>query len=1059
MELSKQRGVTLAALVAMLASVLVLVPVVAQSANAGTGPTVFINEIHYDNSGSDVGEAIEIAGPTGTDLTGWSVVFYNGNGGTEYDSVALSGVLADQGGGYGTTSEAVAGIQNGAPDGMALVDDGGAVIQFLSYEGSFTAVGGVADGLVSVDIGVSESSDTVEGTSMQLVGTGTTADDFTWTTGAADSFGSPNAGQTFLGDGGDPPPPLVINEIMQNPSAVSDDFGEYFEIYNAGTLDVDITGWTVKDDDSDSFVIAATLVVPADGYVVLGKDADTAVNGGVPVDYAFGGDMFLSNSSDELVLIDLDLVEVDRVNWDNGATFPDPNGMSMALIDPAMDNNVGANWCESGTAFGDGDFGSPGAANDCFVAPPVDLCVASVTHTIMEVQGSGDASPIDGAEVIVEGVVYSDFQETLDDDRLGGLFIQDAVGDGDPATSDGVFLFTGSSPVAVAPGDVVRVQGFVDEFFDDTQISVSLLQVCGSADVPAATLVDLPAPEGGSLEPYEGMHVTFGELFVSDTFNLHRFGETILSIDAPLVIPTNIAAPGSDANAQEDLNARSIVTLDTGSDISFPDEVPYFTDAGTLRRGDSATGITGPLGFSFGAYRVYNPDVSFDQNELRPERPEVGGTLTVASFNVLNYWTTIDDGSNGGRGADSLAELARQTDKLVTAILALESDIIGLQELENNGPTAIGALVDALNAADANPTWAFVEDPEYPGGLESTNAIKVGIIYRSDVATPVGDSVADDDPIYAEDRPPVAQTFDVDGEVFTLVVNHYKSKGSSGATGLDEDQGDGQGAYNFRRTLMAEASVAFMAELQALSGDDDVLMVGDLNSYRLEDPVATLEAGGLVNLTAHLPVEDLYSFVFFGAEGQLDYAFGTPSLADLVTGAAIWHINADEPRVLDYNDGIIDPAESSSAFNQPVFDPSTPYKSSDHDAVLVGIEFCDTIAPVISATPSLSVLWPPNHKYVDITVDVVASDNSGVVNVELISAVSSEAETGRGDNTLNDVIVVDDTTFKLRAERHVNGSGRVYTITYEATDDCGNTAIATAEVTVPRHMRRGATAV
>jgi hypothetical protein len=121
--------------------------------------TVFINEIHYDNTGIDAGEAIEIAGPAGTDLTGWSLVLYNGSGGAVYDTDPLSGVIADQADGYGTVSLSYPsnGIQNGAPDGIALVDAASAVVQLLSYEGTFVAVGGPADGLSSTDIGVSRS--------------------------------------------------------------------------------------------------------------------------------------------------------------------------------------------------------------------------------------------------------------------------------------------------------------------------------------------------------------------------------------------------------------------------------------------------------------------------------------------------------------------------------------------------------------------------------------------------------------------------------------------------------------------------------------------------------------------------------------------------------------------------------------------------------------------------------------------------------------------------------------------------------------------------------------
>jgi len=163
-----------------------------------TGPSVFINEIHYDNDGTDAGETIEIAGPAGTDLSGWSLVLYNGNGGAIYNTNDLSGIIPDQQNGFGTLvfTYPVNGIQNGSPDGVALVN-GSTVVQFLSYEGSFTAVDGPAAGEVSVDIGVSEPYTTAVGDSLQLIGVGTSYDDFTWDNPQANTFGAVNTGQNF----------------------------------------------------------------------------------------------------------------------------------------------------------------------------------------------------------------------------------------------------------------------------------------------------------------------------------------------------------------------------------------------------------------------------------------------------------------------------------------------------------------------------------------------------------------------------------------------------------------------------------------------------------------------------------------------------------------------------------------------------------------------------------------------------------------------------------------------------------------------------------------------
>ena len=178
---------------------------------------VFINEIHYDNSGSDAGEAIEVAGPAGTNLAGWTLLLYNGSAtqGTVYSTIGLAGTLPNQQSGCGTLSFSQAGIQNGAPDGIALVDPGSALIQFLSYEGTFTGIGGPADTILSTDIGVSESSSTPLGNSLQLAGTGASAADFTWQTDGPNTFGSVNTGQTLTGCAGIEAAPAVVTT---NPS-------------------------------------------------------------------------------------------------------------------------------------------------------------------------------------------------------------------------------------------------------------------------------------------------------------------------------------------------------------------------------------------------------------------------------------------------------------------------------------------------------------------------------------------------------------------------------------------------------------------------------------------------------------------------------------------------------------------------------------------------------------------------------------------------------------------------------------------------------------------------
>jgi len=232
---------------------------------------IFINEIHYDNTGTDAGEAIEVAGPAGTDLTGWSIVLYNGSGGAVYDTDVLSGTIPDLGGGFGVVvlNYPSNGIQNGAPDGIALVNASSTVVQFLSYEGTFTAVGGAANGMLSTDIGVSEAGTEAAGQSLRLSGTGANYEDFTWNAPATASFGAFNTGQTFAG--GEVTPSVTTTSPTNGATGIAIDADITINFSEA----VDVTGSWFSITGASSGAHTATVSGGPQSFT-LNPDADFA---------------------------------------------------------------------------------------------------------------------------------------------------------------------------------------------------------------------------------------------------------------------------------------------------------------------------------------------------------------------------------------------------------------------------------------------------------------------------------------------------------------------------------------------------------------------------------------------------------------------------------------------------------------------------------------------------------------------------------------------------------------------------------------------------------------
>ncbi len=644
--------------------------------------------------------------------------------------------------------------------------------------------------------------------------------------------------------------------------------------------------------------------------------------------------------------------------------------------------------------------GSPQTAN-CVVS--VVVSPPPIVIFIHDVQGNGAATPIPGATVTVEGIVTADFQGSL---QVRGFFLQeeDVDADADPATSEGIYVFCSACPTAVAEGQKVQVTGTVSEFNNMTEITAttapSVVVTNAGNNLALVTPATIDLPIAGVVDDYyearEGMKVTFVDtLTVSEYFELGRFGQTVLYEGGRPRQFTEANPPGAAGLAAhlDNLSRREVILdddnnaqewyLTTSTPAGPADGLQYVfypranggLSVGTqgtdfFRGGDLVNSLTGVLDWSFPGFgantwrirpTAANPATFTVANPRPATPPAVGGAIKVVGMNLLNYFTTIDTTASnssgpcgpGGtldcRGADSVAELTRQRDRASIVVCTLNADVYGFAELENTTPSAsITDLLGAINArcGGAHP-YAFVNT----GATLGTDAIRVQEIYRTGIVSPVGSPLSDLDPVH--NRPPTAQTFDVVdaanpafGQRFTVITNHFKSKGCPG-TGADADQGDGQGCFNATRTAQATRLLTWInSTVVPAAGDPDVILVGDFNAYAKEDPVTTLISGGYSDLETLFHGANAYSYLFDAQLGHLDYGFASASMVSQVTGADAWHINADETDLFDYNDEIKDTGESTfeekpdgSALVPPrvVFQPGTPYRASDHDPVLLGL--------------------------------------------------------------------------------------------------------------------------
>lgn len=573
------------------------------------------------------------------------------------------------------------------------------------------------------------------------------------------------------------------------------------------------------------------------------------------------------------------------------------------------------------------------------------VCGADFTP-IAAIQGTGNISPLVGQTVVVEAVVT----HTLPGLRGYMLQAADHEQDGDPRSSEGIFVFTNNASLGVTTGQRVRLRAQIAEAFTNTQLqNITATIACGTAALPTPVSIRLPVVSADYLERYEGMLVQFEqELTVNGNYTLGRFGELVLAYGRRYT-PTQVVAPGAAAQALAAEQRLNKIVLDDGSSAQNPANVPYpapgLSAFNTVRAGDTITGLTGTIIYSFNEYRI-NPTqyVNVVATNPRTAAPELAGqgNLKIASFNVLNYFN--GDGEGGGfptpRGANNLQEFERQKAKILAALTALDATVIGLMEVENDGFTttsAIADLVTGLRQYSGIADWQYVAVNAPKIG---TDEITVGMLYRADLVMPVEAAKILDEqnsaigsnglPLFdtRRNRPMLAQRFRLlENEAeFAVMVNHLKSKGSACAG--EPDLNDGQGNCNLTRTRAAEAIGIFAAEQFA---DIPAVVLGDLNAYAKEDPLTTLARADYLSAFEVLGKTPSYGYIFDNLSGQLDHMLLNTKARDYLVDVAEWHINADEPIALDYN------LEFKTSQQQNDFYAPDAYRSSDHDPVVVAL--------------------------------------------------------------------------------------------------------------------------
>ncbi len=744
------------------------------------------------------------------------------------------------------------------------------------------------------------------------------------------------------------------------------------EIYNPDGTTVNLADYEIQQFTNGSTTKSATFTLQGSlaskaKYVVGRTELQTEI--GSKVNQVAG---LAFNGNDALVLL-YKGVPVDRfgrvgedpgTGW-SGANFSSyKNSLSriktsnnVTSIDPTAVFNLESEWLK----WSDQNAFSQYLGTDSVVTPPVTTISCSTTDTpIADLQ-----SATQNQQYVIRGVITADYRY---DNGFSGFYVQTPDTKAKANLSNAIFVYLppSSQMTGGKVGEEVILKGRLTSYLNQLQMDQldQNIQTCNqqasnavtaqSVSLPFASLTDTT---GNVPKRFQGMLVKIPQaLTVSENYNYGRYGELYLSLGR-LYLPTNLyPAKSAEAIALAKQNILSKIILDDG--YNNQNRTPWlpqnFSALNTLRSGYQLKNVEGILEYRFGAWRIQpiqgkaQPEIVKDTNPRSTVLAKDSKQIRVSSFNVLNYDNGTEKGFPTERGASTEAEFKKQHQKIVSALKAIDADVYGLMEIANNGyddKSAIAYLTKALGA-----DWKYVIPPKTT--KLGTDAIAVAIIYNSKRVKTVNDAVVYDD-LSQKNRVTMAQSFQPinGGKMFTVVPNHLKSKGSCPEDKklADADQGDGQGCWNSTRLTAVQKLMQWIATNPTKTQKSNYLLVGDMNSYAKEDPILAFEKANykvLLNDEKIGQGKTAYSYVFGvasdatgnGGAGNLDHAIADADLYPMVKRTFAWHINADEPTALDYND------DYKTDEQKTLFYSNDAFRSSDHDPVIVDLDLNESVS-------------------------------------------------------------------------------------------------------------------